>query len=236
MAFYRAQVALTNDSLLARDLAVCTYHFETSGIGDEQDALDDIGTALAGFYATFDDLLSENLVQVGGRHTKIYNLADEPPRSPVWEEVANLSSLGTTALPNELAVCLSYRGAIESGVNRRRNRGRVFIGPLSGVWPVDSAGDVRPSLTHRTTLADGAGTWLLPVATPTYGGDIAWSVFSRYDALGLAVGAPPPSSEPHYTLGQLANGFRPIVTAWVDDSFDTQRRRGLAPTSRYSVT
>lgn len=232
MGYYRCQIALMNDSAEPRDLAVNVWHYRT---GDTEDSQSTVASAIAAatetFYNTIPQYLSENLA-VTGHRTKVYDMTDPPPRFPIYDALWTLNTAGTDALPNEVALCLSFRGQILSGTNRRRNRGRIYIGPLARNVLVDSVGDVRPTTAFRNDIVAGADATVWEPSFAGIGGPIKWCVFSRSDALGLAVGEQGPDEEPAYTAGQLNLGFKPVVSYWVDDAFDTQRRRGARPTTK----
>lgn len=79
----------------------------------------------------------------------------------------------TPALPNEVALCLSYAAVDDPAVSTRRRRGRIFLGPLFGT----SAAGVRPNTTLRG-LALTFGQSLASVGTA---GNTTWKLFSRVD-------------------------------------------------------
>lgn len=230
----RAQVALANDTAEARDVAVNTFHFSCSGVGTEAQEHADILAALTGFYQAIDTHFSANLSTTA--RLKLYDLEDVPPRAPIDDDLFTIApNAGAPTIPNEVACCLSFRRAYTSGVSRRRSRGRIYLGPLDSSIIGDSTGDVRPTSTFRSAVTAAVDAWLFPVPAPNSSSVIEWCVFSRSDALGLAVGEAPPADEPTYTAAQLADGFHQIDVAWVDDAFDTQRRRGLRATTRTEV-
>ena len=233
MSFYRVQFAILNDTLEERDAAVNVWHFETNEVGTPANERLDIVNTIVGFYNDIDVYFSSNIS--GTTRLKIFDLEDAVPRAPVYDSSAALLTPGSTSLPNEVALCMSYRGENVSGVNRRRNRGRVYLGPWATSASADAVGDARPVTALMTAISAAADARLLPVPAPLSLSTITWSVFSRSDALGLAVGVPAPTPEQTYTAAQLVLGFRPVYSAWVDDAFDTQRRRGLRPTTRSTV-
>lgn len=138
---------------------------------------------------------------------KSYNLADPMPRVPILTEGNNLpSSISSTlGLPSEVAVCLSFQAARQSGVSQARRRGRVFIGPL-GPGVQAGAATVFPTVDTAFSLALRSAA-LRMVTAGTAG--TSWAVWSPTSGVARVV----------------ANG-------WVDDAFDTQRRRGIAASTR----
>jgi hypothetical protein len=89
-----------------------------------------------------------------------------------------------------------------AGTNVKRRRGRHYIGPLSAA-STDGQGSPRPSPELKAAIVDRAKN----VAQTTQG--VTWVVVSQ--------------------VGVMAN----VVTAgWCDNAFDTQRRRGNAPSAR----
>lgn len=233
--FVKVQVELNYETVAPGDKSVNTFYFNVLGPGTETQELDDIENAILGFYTAIDEYLSSEVVSPG--RIKMYDHLSAPPRVPLRDDTFNVQPGAGPGLPNELAMCVSYRGALESGVNRRRNRGRIYLGPLDGdVANANHVGDVRINSTAYTNVAAAVNNWFLPVAAPISGSTILWSVFSRSNALGLAVGAAGPAEEPDYDQGQLVAGYREIDEAYVDNAFDIQRRRGLPATARATVT
>jgi hypothetical protein len=168
----------------------------------DADALEFV-TALRAFYATMKGYYS-SLVAQNGHEIKVYDLSDPLPRAPISEQVFNFSTVPSGApLPTEVAICLSFQGPKISGVPQARRRGRVYIGPLNtNALHTDG----RPVAALVTALST-AGDVLLDAGGAPLTWD--WSVFS-------------PTS-----------GTSVIVTnGWVDNEFDTQRRRGRKATGR----
>jgi len=83
----------------------------------------------------------------------------------------------------------------------------VYLGPLrtSAMQTSNGLGDVRPTTVFLTAVKNAAGRLMNDSATN-------WAVFSPTD-----------------------NIAREVVSAYVDDAFDTQRRRGASPLSRLTV-
>lgn len=165
------------------------------------------------------------------------NLDGSPHGSPIYLRTWTLPvGNGNTSLPGEVAACLSFQGfqgvnapvegteaelptpasAIRMGAPathvgrirpKSRTRGRIFIGPLqSGVSQVD-AGTGRAKLTAQfmQELSD-AGKALMDLAAAE------WCQWSRAE-----------------------RRIQTVTDAWVDDAFDTQRRRGEKNVVRTSV-
>lgn len=145
-----------------------------------------------------------NTVSQNGHRVKMYDMADPTPRAPIVDTTFNLTSGPSGApLPSEVAICLSFQGVRLSGQSQARRRGRIYIGPLD-TSTVDADG--RPGGVAIGAVADMGD---LILADSVASGDYAWAVYSVTDD----------------SLVQVLNG-------WVDNAFDIQRRRGLAPTSR----
>jgi len=229
--FWKAQAEIINDDALARDISINTFHFITDETGTPEEETADIDTHLRNFYSDVDTYLSSNVKSTQGLRIKQYNHEDAPPRVPFSDTLGDLTP-GGFALPNEVAICVSYYQNPASGVNRRRQRGRIYFGPLTTGTMDTATGDVRVASAVRTAIADAAHDRLINFVGATSGSTIQWCVFSRSDALGLPVGDPGPSSEPTYTNSELVAGYHPIDVVYVDDAFDTQRRRGLLATAR----
>lgn len=194
---------------LAEDRFVNTFHGVTvpEPVGADLIAM---GDAVLAFYDSTSTGLTSYLspwCAGDGRNVKIYDLAHTKPRTPIYTKVVTATPVITvsgTGFPNEVAVCLSYKGLPESGQIAARRRGRIYIGPLNtATGSITPPGDSRPAPAFvNRLLLSAQTTW----------GDLAdagfiWSVFSP-----------------------TADAATAIVSFSVDNSFDTQRRRGFAPT------
>ncbi len=135
---------------------------------------------------------------------RVYRLGDSVPREPtVFPRPLIISS--TSQGPSEVALCASFYATR----NLPRRRGRVYVGPLGNTTTSIDQGDgtqpTRPSLSLRNSLI-GAMTGL---RTQAAAAGIPWGVLSGLDV-----------------------EIRPVTAGWVDNAFDTQRRRGEEASSR----
>lgn len=163
---------------------------------------DEITDDLIAFYNAVSGAFSGIYAQ-NGHVIKFYDLADPQPRAPYYERTFNLTSNPTQSpLPSELAICVSFQGNRVSGQDQKRRRGRVYLGPLA-TGQNDNGRPLGTTLTAINAAADD----LLTASNGS--ANYAWCVYSRTDDAMVVV----------------TNG-------WVDDAFDVQRRRGLAPTTR----
>lgn len=154
----------------------------------------------------YNELLAElsNLITQGPHDVQFYRQSDPEPRVPTYEGTFSFSAAPSgSPLPREVAICCSFQAPKVSGESQARRRGRVFLGPL------DSATigtDGRPDAACITAAAAFGETILSASQAST---SWKWAVFSRVNNTG----------------SEVSDG-------WVDNSFDTQRRRGDAPTTR----
>lgn len=200
------QVALAHDSGLPEDVTVNTFHCGAATMNQTEQ--DDWAQLLDDFY---NDVFTGNNVmgflssQISGDYTiKVYDLTDPEPRAPTSTYTGAWGGIGITAMPSEVSCCLSYQAAAISGVPQARRRGRLFIGPLAQT--AQSGTTVpRPATGLIATLCETADSFR--VAAVALG--LPWVVHSR-------------------VLGTGAN----VTNGWVDNAFDTQRRRGEAATAR----
>jgi hypothetical protein len=167
----------------------------------------DFAIAVRAIYNGVLSYLSPLLAQ-NGHGIKVYDLEDPEPRAPVIEYSWNLTgNPGGTPMPPEVAICLSYQAAKISGVPQARRRGRVFIGPLN----TSAMGtDGRPATAFINALVGAADALKDPAGAP----DWDWSTWSSFDPTVSTV----------------------IDNGWVDNEFDTQRRRGRKYTTRTTFT
>lgn len=141
--------------------------------------------------------------------------------SPIRSGAFTLSAAaGTENVPEEVSLIARLRhlpvagGAFPvEGVGgsrpRARNTGRVYVGPFGSNALSTVASDARPNDTLRLSMLGAAwGMW-----HRLLGSSIYWAVWSRKTGSMLSVDK-----------------------VEVDNAWDTQRRRGIAPTDTYSVT
>lgn len=214
----RAQVSLDSDSAIPRDMCQNTFHFRSTSVDPVDDA-EDAATQLAALYNSMEEFWSKNLAGTG--RVKWYNLVDAEPRVPIATQLFTFTPGTGTALPNECAVVLSYRGVNESGSNPKRRRGRIYFGPLAVAVAANRTGDlgfdmasIGPDFRNQiqATLIDNLSET-----------NATWCVFSPTTA-----GATP------WSAPTLAASSFDVVAFHLDNAFDTVRSRGLGPTDRVS--
>jgi len=208
-----AQVIIPPKSVVTDDQVVNTFAF----IGNETA----VNMALLAFdmleqlYAntpttgtkSIADWLSPAL-DVTQARVKFFDLSDPSPRVPILDEPFTIAtpSTGTTAsMPAEVSLVATFYALAESGVPVQRRRGRSFMGPWSALANGTTAN--TPSRPHADLQNDLALSFetLMEVSNA----DCSWGVYSRADGV-----------------------VRPVVGGWVDNAWDTQRRRGVSATNR----
>lgn len=245
MAIIRAQAVLKHVSGLARHNAVNTFHF--TGVNNGVTLLD-IANRVSDFYVT--DLpdtgggiepalkymlspayrtLDVHLYEVPGTLTDGRETPSGPPILTVLGSTDNLYSGNTTPLPAEVACCISYQGTPGAGVVQARRRGRIYIGPLNNGTSTKVSDVARPSASFRSTLQKCMLRLIQQVDD-----NAEFVVYSRPYAGRAAI---PRADRPDLP----ALPARPATTVnvdqiWIDDEFDTQRRRGGERTGRTLVS
>jgi len=170
---------------------------------DSDSVLTTVFTALKAFYTASSDRMS-NLVRPSDWMIKAYNDADAIPRAPVLQEEWDTGlTFSVGPLPTEVALCLSFQGAPVSGIPQARRRGRIFF-PFLNTSQLGTDG--RPASACISDLTTNADTLMTAGATA---GTWHWITNTSFD--------PGPVS---------------VVNGWVDNEWDTQRRRGRKATSR----
>lgn len=206
MTAYRAQVTLRTADAIPANYATNSFCVEVNPDGPLD--TDEMTVCIKDFYDDVIAYLSPALLQTG-HLIKYTNLPGTPPNYPFEEDTFNLASAPTgTELPREVSLCLSFQGARAAGFPQARRRGRVYIGPVNTGG--NSAG--RPSSAMRTAFANAGATFKSNIEAIT-GGAHSWAIWSVADQEAVHVD----------------NG-------WVDDAWDTQRRRGNEVTSRTTFT
>lgn len=203
MTTLRAMVVIPMTSALPADAVVNTFHFQAPAA--DSTAFTAIDTALTNFYGNLQSFFSSK-VNANGTRIKIYDMEDLKPRPPRYDVALGLgATVGSTALPAELAVCLSFQGAQVAGIPQARRRGRIYFGPLAGV----ALSSEKVHATMMSSLCTQAGVLL---AACSAGDPVQWVVYSQTQ----------PS--PNFAAN--------VVGGWVDNAVDIQRRRGLKADTR----
>jgi hypothetical protein len=212
MPIIRAQVRLPYFTGLPEDIVTNTWHFETGELGPSAGELDECVARLEAAYDLVDQLMAATLSRVADAcEIRIYNLADPEPREPVRTSTFTLDTPESiTNLPLECAIVLSYHAEFVSGVPNARRRGRAYIGPFA--LPALTVGNASV-FPFTQTIAQTAVRDMATALDTEIGWPLQWVQYSP-------------------TTG-LAN---PVVAGWVDNEFDTQRRRQARATGRLTFT
>src|SRR3954454_9547438 len=166
---YRAQISVWRDSVAERDAMMINPVFHDNGLTSSPDTLaNDLVTGIEGIVGTGKQI-----------RVRLYELpCGTPPNSPVAEKTKYVGSSPASAVPREVALCLSFY----AGNNVKRRRGRVYI-PMA--WGTTSPSDMsaRPSSGTRSLIASKYP----PLFTGLGGLDVDWSVWSELDHAHHAV-------------------------------------------------
>jgi len=202
MAILRALVRFPAASLDTEDDVTNTWHFDLTTFAEGD--ITPVETALDAFYTSCIGQLANTHTWTNGR-IKWYNLADSTPRAPIKDTVFVVSgSTGGNPLPRECAICVSFQGTQISGVRQARRRGRIYLGPVASATTLATTGLIASTATAAIRTA--AENLLIASAAAS---NWAWIVWSP-----------------------TADEGAPVDNGWVDDAFDTQRRRGTDASTR----
>lgn len=202
MTAYRAQVILKTVDAIPANYVTNSWCVEVNPDGALD--TDEMTTALKDFY---DDMINfiPSVMAQNGHEIKYTALPGTPPNYPFEEDTFNLVSAPTSdPLPTEVSLVMSFQGTRAAGFSQKRRRGRIYFGPIRST----AAAAGRPTSAIITALSTAGATFKSNVEAIT-GGAHSWAVWSNVDQEAVHV----------------ANG-------WVDNAFDTQRRRGVLATSR----
>jgi len=228
MPIYRAVSRMQNNSGVAADQVENTFYFLTAApAGDTQ--FSEVVTSWNNFWnntqstaKSVGNFIANTMSRDVGAH--FLDFYEMPATAgvvgpPVSFKTWSLPAVepGGSPLPQELAIAVSYHadytGFVERGPGgtrpRARRRGRFFVGP-SVVTALEETGTVAVGAQTVTpevmqTLVDASSEF----ATAMAAGNTPWQVFSKTDWAAHTV-----------------------VSGWVDDNWDVQRRRGPAASSR----
>lgn len=171
--------------------------------GEDSFLADDVTAALKTFYDAINGPLLSDVFAQNGHLIKFYSMPGLTPNYPFAERTWNFASAPAgSTLPSEVALVLSFQGSRAAGFPQARRRGRIYIGPL--FTTVNSTG--RPRQADIDALCLAASDLEDDIrAIPGH----VWSIWSTVDQ----------------DMVEVQNG-------WVDNAFDTQRRRGIEVTAR----
>lgn len=211
---YQVQATIPYFTGIPKDVVTNTWYFDWLGIGspsgtDYNNCIDNLASVYDAVYnsagAKWAPWCKPALARV-----KMYDLSDTTPRVPVVDAAFSLSqtTLGSGVfIPPEVAVVASYHTEFESGVNKASQRGRVYFGCCTENW--FNAGGATTFPVVASTQRSAVTGALVDLAADSLANDWGWVVYSR----------------------KLNDSFA-VAGGWVDDAFDTQRRRGNAPLVR----
>lgn len=214
---FDVQYILHGISNLPEDRYVTTWHFISSDAGAGivwADTFQAVALRVHEFMQACQGLLSTLAIGTGFKPTSVYgynpDVAKPRPRhvKTTPSEVNGGSML--SGLPNEVAACVSFHDANVAG-----QRGRIYFGPLSSsVLNATIPGDAQLAAASRLTLGNAAAA-LRDKNTNA----ARWAVksVSRKDG----------------SITRDNPVYRTIKSGWVDNAFDTQRRRGVKATERH---
>lgn len=163
---------------------------------------DNVRDMLEDFYTELESFIA------GGLYTpevlvKAYDMTDPEPRRPVYESGFTLTMGTGEPLPPEVTLVISMQAAQASGVPQARRRNRKYL----------------PTFTETANDAFGRPNNGTVNAVATAGGNL--------------LAAAQASASWSWVINSPTSGVNPPVdNGWVDDAWDTQRRRGRKPTQR----
>jgi hypothetical protein len=216
---HRVQVAFPRDTGAGEDVVTNTFHFLEAAAGTSAAARGDIFVALKAFYLAFDEDMSGFLAGGLTNTMKFYDVDDNIPRVPKDSFQWELPSLSAqNGLPCEVSCVLSYHAQLGSGLNTKRRRGRIYLGPLLASTMEAGAGDMQFTAAFRAKVAGAASNLAgnIGVNSP----DVRWCVFS-----------PTSFAEGGEAVPASASAV-PVVGGHVDNAADIQRRRGRDSSAR----
>lgn len=255
MTILRAQVVHKHRSGLPRDNVVNTFHFSTAAYTEASaetlaERVRDMYTTVVGANATALQSWFADSIALVGHEVRVYPIDEDtgldergPGQPPVWIETFDHIGRNLVAgmsLPAEVALCLSYKNSTPSGVPPAQRRGRVYFGPFvekGDVLAEDATLHIgRPSALLQTELLE-CGKWLKNHANDATN---VWGVFSRpfEGRPEITAQARKDAGGPFRALPALparGGAFYDITDLWVDDAWDTVRRRGERAASRQSA-
>lgn len=204
-----AQVIIPSSGALPQDTCVNNFSFTIDdAVATLVAGATTLGADLATFYGDMQPYMN-GIAKLSLMTIKWYDRSDPLPRSPFFTSAALGVADGVGApLPSEVSLCMSFHAAIASGIHPARRRGRIFLPFLDSSENTNIHSDGAPTTTLTAALRD-AGQDLMTVVNARPWSK--WCVRSDIDDVSS-----------------------PVVGGYVDNAWDTQRRRGTRATARNS--
>lgn len=162
----RMQCSWQADSALPRDRITINPHFNTHLPEPDVPALcNDLAVALDTWAGARGELV-----------VKGYDAEGSKPVFPQGTKILRTGTVGTSGVPRELAVCLSFY----ADRNQPRRRGRIYT-PLC-IYTTGATQGARPIGTQRSRPAE-----LVAIFAGLGGVDVDWEVWSPRDRAGHKV-------------------------------------------------
>lgn len=183
------------------DVIINTFVFDR-GVGDDANIVNRLNTFYFGLNSVGGQVQPLALIMSKSLQTPTYYMrdADQAVGTPGRELAGTGTFPGTRGdLPNDLAICASYRAALPNGPRRR---GRLYIGPLHGVIPGGSAALFDTLGRIHSGAKDIVNQAAQGLATVSPSNPVRWVIASR-----------------------VGNTSAPITRGYVDSHFDTMRSR-----------
>lgn len=238
-----ASISFEDQSGLPRDRVVNNFHFAVNTYGPLTD-LDNVADLITDFFfvtppgdgGSVADLMSPSLE--GSWELKMYNLGDTPPRLPIRVDTGTYADFGSAGsgapLPREVALKVSTNAAYIGGFPKARQQGGFFVGPLAGgsnIITTDGLSAARPASVILDRLKDAIDRMIAAALASASTDFVVASLGARDNTVstghpgdeGYVLPKNRPLLDPEYFV---------IEHRWVDDEFDTIRRRGLRATNR----
>lgn len=213
MPTFRFDAIIQSSTGLPEDNIVNTWHFFTASTVIVSD-FDNVRDMLKDFYTKVYTLSGSNRLAIAGyipqfttaatALVKAYQVGATPGSPPDYSSSFSLGSRSANGpLPAEVALCFSFQGAREDGLNQARNRNRKYIGPFAAN-ALGSTGRPVQGLIDSMTVA---GRELIKASDAS----VTWDLRGNSPSRGV---------------------FFEVTDGWVDNAWDTQRRRGPATSAR----
>lgn len=203
---------------LPEDIVQNTFHVHAD-LELSTSQLEELTNAFGTFYQAIDQYLAPVLSPTVT--TTVYDLSDPEPRVVIHEDSRALTLSTQHSIPEEVALCLSFQALPVAGQNQRRRRGRVYIGPLSlDAGTVPDSKRYVPNTALITALTQAAEDLSHDLNDVAEGSVVTGQPINVYWVVYSQVG------------GTVSR----VEEAWVDNAWDTQRRRGRGATARTTNT
>lgn len=201
---YRALAIMHHESGLPEDVFVNSWGFRNDGATDQEAMAANVQEVLSAFYQeSFDGNPALMNYYPDSIESVELRVYDLGQQPPRIPVIVPLLNEWVTGTGTNFPGEVALCLSFVATRNQPRSRGRIYLGPLTSSAGQEINGVLRPSPTFQSVVANAAVN-VLETSQP-----VTWTIISQMDAAA-----------------------KEVTGGWVDNAWDTVRKRGLMASGR----